>query len=434
MNTPTQKLAGMMAAICAGIIVLMPLHAFLTVWLASAVGGYTALRLWKEVLLLALFVGAVTVYIRDARIRGAVNRDTLFRLIAVYLLLLVVVGGISFLAGGVSIKAYLFGLILDSRFLVFFAITWLATRYNDVIVRLWQRLLLIPAAVVVGFATLQYSLLPADFLKHFGYGPGTISPSITIDQKDAYARIQSTLRGPNPFGAYMVLILSALGNLLLWTKKLRIWHGIFFVLGGMALAFTFSRSAWLGTLASILILIWWGITSRRIRKYLVVAAFAAVLVFGMTAYTLRDNDHFQNVFFHTNEHSQSAESSNTGHFNAVQQGIKDIVQAPWGSGTGTAGPASVYNDGKARIAENYYVQIGQEVGIVGLVLFIAINVLVLMRLWAVRRTTVLARVLMASFAGITIISLLMHAWTDDTLAYIWWGFAGAAIAAKSSKH
>ncbi|HSH18546.1 MAG TPA: hypothetical protein VK978_04110, partial [Candidatus Saccharimonadales bacterium] len=135
----------------------------------------------------------------------------------------------------------------------------------------------------------------------------------------------------------------------------------------------------------------------------------------------------QNIFFHTNEHSRSAESSNAGHVAAVRNGSADMVQAPLGSGTGTAGPASVYNQAPARIAENYYIQIGQEVGVLGLALFLAINVLVVRRLWALRQSSTLAVVLLASFLGITIINLLMHAWTDDTLAYLWWGFAGAAV-------
>ena len=33
------------------IILLMPFHAFLTVWIASGVDHYTAVRLWKEALL-----------------------------------------------------------------------------------------------------------------------------------------------------------------------------------------------------------------------------------------------------------------------------------------------------------------------------------------------------------------------------------------------
>jgi hypothetical protein len=41
----------------------------------------------------------------------------------------------------------------------------------------------------------------------------------------------------------------------------------------------------------------------------------------------------------------------------------------------------------------------------------------------------LALVLFASLIGITVVNLLSHAWTDDTLAYVWWGFAGIALAA-----
>jgi hypothetical protein len=40
----------------------------------------------------------------------------------------------------------------------------------------------------------------------------------------------------------------------------------------------------------------------------------------------------------------------------------------------------------------------------------------------------LPQILLASLAGITFVNLLSHAWTDDTLAYLWWGLAGIALA------
>lgn len=136
---------------------------------------------------------------------------------------------------------------------------------------------------------------------------------------------------------------------------------------------------------------------------------------------------FQNVFFHTDEHSLSAESSNIGHVAYTLDGMQDIARHPMGQGVGTAGPASVYNtEAPAHVAENYFVQIGQETGIVGLGLFVAINVLLGRELW-MRRRHVLAQALLASLLGITAINLFSHAWTDDTLAYIWWGLAGAAM-------
>jgi len=151
------------------------------------------------------------------------------------------------------------------------------------------------------------------------------------------------------------------------------------------------------------------------------------MAFAGLGYMLRNNDTFQNTFFHTDEHSQSSESSNQGHFAATASGLKDIIKYPLGSGTGTAGPASVYNNHPARIAENYFVQIGQETGVLGLGLFIAINVLLGLELWR-RRGNLLAVVLLASLFGISFINLLSHAWADDTISYIWWGLAGAVIA------
>ena len=103
------------------------------------------------------------------------------------------------------------------------------------------------------------------------------------------------------------------------------------------------------------------------------------------------------------------------------------MRRPLGAGTGTAGPASVYNDHPARIAENYYIQIGQEAGVIGLALFVAINLLVAGRLWH-RRGQLLPDVLLASLIGISLVNLLSHAWTDDTISYVWWGLAGAALA------
>ena len=52
------------------IILLMPFHAFLTVWGASLLGHYTALRLWKEVLLLVCIVGTLYLVATDRKIRS----------------------------------------------------------------------------------------------------------------------------------------------------------------------------------------------------------------------------------------------------------------------------------------------------------------------------------------------------------------------------
>jgi O-antigen ligase len=111
----------------------------------------------------------------------------------------------------------------------------------------------------------------------------------------------------------------------------------------------------------------------------------------------------------------------------VKNGLSDLRDHRLGTGPGTAGPASYYNTGhRERIAENYFIQIGQEVGIIGMALFLLINIGV-GYLLCVRRDDPLALSLFASLIGLTFVNMLSHAWADDTLAYIWWGLAGIAM-------
>ena len=63
---------------------------------------------------------------------------------------------------------------------------------------------------------------------------------------------------------------------------------------------------------------------------------------------------------------------------------------------------------------------------IGLALFLLINVGVGYLLW-LRRDDPLALGLFASLIGISFVCLLSHAWSDDTVSYIWWGLAGMAM-------
>jgi hypothetical protein len=162
------------------------------------------------------------------------------------------------------------------------------------------------------------------------------------------------------------------------------------------------------------------------KKLVPVALVLAVLIAG-SAVGLRHNTRFENVFLHTQDHSASAKSSNQGHVGALKDGVHDLWHQPFGRGPGTAGPASVYNDGHARLAENYFIQVGQEAGWLALGLFIVINLGVAYLLW-LRRADPLALSLFAGLIGLTFVNLLSHAWADDTLAYVWWGLAGIAMA------
>ena len=190
---------------------------------------------------------------------------------------------------------------------------------------------------------------------------------------------------------------------------------------------TYSRSAYIGAFVAALALVLMLVHKSRLQRQLWwgLAVFAVVLAGAFAL--LRDNDRFENTFFHTNEQSQSATSSNSQRLSALQGATRDVVHEPFGRGPGTAGPASVHNSRPGRISENYYLQIGQEVGWLGLGLFVAIVVMVGHSLWRLRHE-LLARTLFVSLIGISVVALVQHVWADDTLALLWWGFAGVALA------
>jgi hypothetical protein len=408
------------------IIVLLPFHAFLTVWLSSLFGHYTLLRLWKEFLLVPLAAGSIYYLLRDKGLRDRFLGSWLIRLILIYFLVLAAGAAVPLMTGDVSAKAAWYGLLVDSRFLVFFLAVFVLAAESDRLERSWRKLLLAPAVLVAAFAVLQYLVLPYDFLKHFGYGDATISPYETINHNINHIRVASTLRGANPLGAYLILPISTLAVYLLKEKRQRLDK---VVLGGgmlLALVFSFSRSAWIGAVLAVAVICWQllsGTKSRRIILYGIAVVTAAAVVLTLA---LHDNHAFQETFLHTETASASPESSNYGHRAAMERAVKDIFHHPFGGGAGTAGPQSVYNNNLPRIAENYYLQIGQETGLIGLVLFVAITVLMMLELYR-RRTGPMALALFASLAGISLVGLLSHVWADDTLAYIWWGLAAICL-------
>jgi len=405
----------------------MPFHAFLTVWLSSLVGHYTALRLWKEILLVVCVVGALYLIVFDHKIRTHTLSRRLVWLILIYCALNIIWGVVAYKEDSVTAKALGYGLIVDLRFVIFFLVTWSVALRLGRLRSHWQKLLMWPAVVVVGFGLLQIFILPHDFLRHFGYGSNTISVFETINHNKQYVRIASTLRGANPLGTYLLIPLSLLSLQLLGAK--RNWRQVLFFVGTLiVLFFSFSRSAWIGAILSMVVIAAVRLKSEKARKLAVLGSGVVVIIgIGLFA-ALHNNVRFENFVFHTQTHSAVKTTSDQGHALALRSGLHDLTHEPLGRGPGTAGPASVYNSPHpGRIAENFYIQIGQETGWIGLLLFSLITCGVGYLLW-LRRSDPLALTLFASLIGITFINMFAHAWADDTLAYVWWGLAGIAMA------
>jgi hypothetical protein len=409
------------------ILLLMPLHAFLTVWGSSLIGHYTTLRLWKEALLVLCSFSVIFLLAFDHKIRSHTITRRLVWLILAYIALNIAWGLLALDQHDVTAKALGYGLISNLRFLIFFMVTWSAALRLQKLRLKWRPIILIPALIVVVIGLLQIFVLPHDFFRHFGYSADTIQPIATVNHNNHYVRAFSTLRGPNPLGAYLLIPISLLSVFMLRAKA-RDWrYAAFLIAAWVVLFFSYSRSALAAAVLSTVVILFTSRLTRKSQQVGLVLAATFVLLLGSITIAFRHNVHFENFVFHTQTNSAIKATSDQGHATALRKGLSDFAGHPLGRGPGTAGPASYYNTGEPeRLAENYYIQVGEETGIIGLALFLLINLGVGYLLW-IRRSDPLALSLFASLIGLTLINMLSHAWSDDTLAYIWWGLAGIAI-------
>ena len=420
----TSKLALKLSWLIAGIVVLLPFHALLTTWAGSNFGHLDAWRIWKEILILAMVPPVLWLIWRTPELKEWLINSWIPRLFGIYILLHLTLGTWALTHHQVNKTALVYALIINLRFIAFFIMCLVIASQNDFLRRNWKKLLLAPAAAVVAFGLVQKLFLPYDFLRHFGYGKNTIPAYQTVDSNLDYRRLQSTLRGANPLGAYLVLIISAIVS---WPRKNLKLFGVFLAGALVVLFYTYSRSAEIGVAIALGLLVWWEI-GKKISGRRIVALLAVLAVLaGAGLYVFRNSQPVQDTLFHTSSSSSSQRSSNADRLQSMKNGARDVIHLPLGRGPGTAGPASLRNDQPGRIAENYFLQIGQEVGVLGMALFIAINLLVAKELW-LRRSDQLAKILLASLVGLTSVNLLSHGWTDDTISYLWWGLAGIATA------
>lgn len=408
------------------IFILLPFHALLTTWAGSNFGQLDLFRIWKELLLIPLTAGAVWLVARDKNLKQWLKTNSIVRLIGLYILLHIAIGIYALATGNVNEEALAYSWIINLRFLVFFLVCIILAAKSPWLKRNWRKLVIWPALAIILFGLLQQFVLPVNFLSHFGYGHETIPAYHTVDQKSDYVRLQSTLRGPNPLGAYLVLIITTLMSFFIARKNKRLQRSVLAVAAIVVLFYSYSRSAWLGLALAGSLLIYKLVQSQKTRRLIFGLSIGAVIVASGGLALLGRNSIIDNTLFHTDKTSRSPDSSNEVHTQAFTSGLKSVVKQPLGRGPGTAGPASFRNDKPPRLAENYYLQIAQEAGIIGLAIFLAINFKIAKLLWQSGKQP-LSIILFSSFMGLFLVNMLSHAWADDTLSLLWWGLAGIAL-------
>ncbi len=408
------------------ILVGVAVHTPLTLWLGLQFPQYDeVLKAWKELLMGLCFVLVVT-YVSVQKTWGLLWRDWVVRLSGAYAALHLLL--LAWMPQGVAAASS--GIMIDTRYILFFVITYVTVR----LIPEARRTLLIGvgigAVIIIGFAALQLTILPDDVLSHIGYSKQTINPYQTVDLNDDYVRINSTLRGPNPVGAYAGMCLAlALAFIVQRRKKFTRIEGIsagLLILGSLAALWaSYSRSAVVAGIGMVIVVAAAASVKRISRRWWIIGAMVLMgLVGGIIA--ARDTAFVSNVIMHENPASGSAEKSNDGHADSLQDGTARMMRQPLGGGIGSTGSASLRSD-TPLIIENQYLFIAHEVGWAGLGLFVVLFSCVMMRLWRSRQDW-LALGVFASGLGLAAIGLLLPVWADDTTSIVWWGLAGIAIA------
>ena len=411
------------------IMALIVIHAPLSVFIGSKIPVLAlGIKAWKEIVMV---IAVLLVMIRyGQRLVRDFRRDPLIVLCGLYVVLHIALA-LPAANGGLAAIA---GLMVDLRYIVYFVLVYVVTRYNPRY-RAWLwHTAAIGVAVVLGFLLAQF-VLPVDFLKYLGYNETTIAPYMLVDMNPAFVRYNSTLRGPNPLGAYAIIVVSvAAAWWLMRMKKLRDrwWLALpafYSVVGLVAAWVSYSRSALVaaaGSIGLVVVLRFGCRVSRRVW----LASIGTMIACAAGLYLIRNTEFFHTVIIHDNSAIGTHVTSNDDHAESLSAGIMRVAQQPLGAGVGTTGSAAAYGS-TPYIIENQYVMVAHEVGWLGLVLFMVIYVLVLHGLWRQRRQWY-AVGLWASGIGLAFVGIVLPVWADDTVSIVWWGLA-AVVCSKNYK-
>ncbi len=424
------------------LLTLLPFHAFLvTVGTKMLVGPGHAplplLALWKEALLIVICLTAALEILGTFRMsRAAFSIDPIDGLLLFLLLLSVVVS----IAGHGDPLLYAYGFkyvfVPLCAFLVLRRVPWSSHLPEKAL-----RLILCAAAVIAVYGLLAL-LLPIPFFASLGYNdlhslylPDGPLPAFHQIGGTVLRRMQSVMSGPNQLGLWLLLPWAA--ALSRWIRKPSLMSRLLLTLLAVAVILTFSRSAWIAaTVIALLSLL----IHRKRRE--AVAGLSFLLLSSLVV-----------AFFFPSVLLRAA--SSTDHLSRPLEAVRRMIAEPFGAGLGAAGPASnrvsdacvfLAEDDDASWAsdrsdlcvflgdvqvqpsdtctcpflpENWYLQIGVELGWIGMIAFLALLFLVAHRLArspsSDARTTVLL-----GFCGVVIAGLFLHSFEDAAVSFSLW--------------
>jgi putative inorganic carbon (hco3(-)) transporter len=238
---------------------------------------------------------------------------------------------------------------------------------------------------------------------------------------------------PNGLAGIVLTVVPFLHYLTLRSKGGRLVYVLTLPLLLYALALTGSRSGMIG-LASILTLVW-----VKSRHKLVLAATIAVVVACAIPYLTDDlTDRYLSIFSSKTKNSQTA--SERSQF--MEADLRVALRRPiFGYGLGTSAEANGRYEGDERPAHNLYVEVLEELGAVGLLVFLAFMVSLCRGLLdaasVVRQTEGAPSIVVSLMAAVYVwtgMNLIFSFASYGLCSYEWYFAAGLIEVARRLRH
>lgn len=407
------------------LLAILPFTTLLSVFFHEKL-GIPGIALWKEVLIVLMFLGVLVSYVRWY-LRIVWTKYDL--LIGVYVAILSVIT-----IGTTGFSGLVYGGRYDFEFLFLFLIVLHGFPLLKQPRSYYIRLFLLSAGVALFLSMLLKWPLSEDVLLYFWYSGnpsawqfGSAVPIFHGVDGANIRRFQGIFDGPNAMGAFLLLYIGIGVYYLRYKKE---WY---FVIGGVVLGlfililYTYSRSALLGFLGAIgfLIISSFGYVFRHYRKQFLVVTLLFVSFWALLA--LQYDDSLRAII--------ERGGSTQGHMERMQQGIKRVQDHPLGQGLGSAGPGYRYVQDLSKtprteiesldryyIPESWYIQQFIEWGVLWGFAFLVLMVFIFIRLYRVHA------ILAAMFLSVLIMNFFLHTFESSFFVLSLFSLLGLILA------
>ncbi|HCI04149.1 TPA: hypothetical protein DE059_04455 [Candidatus Peribacteria bacterium] len=426
------------------LITLLPFHALLVTLGTKLIRGsgnapMSQLAAWKEGILAVILLVAFLEWVKSKKKWKFDEIDlSIVLLIALSLVVTAYTHG--------DWKLYLFGFKYDFVPLIaFFALR--RVEWSEKFLKNVFSLIIGVGVVIAGYGLIAM-FLPKGLFTLLGYSdlhslylPDAPLAAFQQIESVGVRRMQSVMSGPNQLGLWLLIPFSISVIRMFQGRVTGRWSlvtGLF----GLGILLTFSRSAWIAALIIFVIILYQNQSKKAFKKSM--TRIAGLIIVSVIVLTMVQPGVLLRL------------TSSSGHLTKPIEAWQTMNKHKFGLGLGMAGPASnrvsdacvhlpegsdaswasdrpdlcVFvgenqvqpTDRKCKcpfLPENWYLQIGTELGIIGFALYLIMIFMVIRRL---QRNNKIRSVFLA-FIGISIAALFLHAWEDSAVAYTVWMLA-----------